>query len=254
MKQTRRRTRNSYCASGNPIFFPGRSLLPFRYRELGVCRRHRTTGSGNSARRLPLLSHPASRPISSRLSSFVLYICIWYIHNECRASQLYRVCGRASRFPRTTLAPNPLQPFGSLFSDSKPSDLQHPPLLTSRRDVGEKLYACSAFFASTCISSGISLLLQLASIVALTRLLTASLIPFIPLSSRSRNEMCVWRIDHFLRIISSKNTVKLSFLKMEVSNMIRGIFYRLLYHALFYKLFINNNVHSDLISMYVWYV
>lgn len=46
--------------------------------------------------------------------------------DECCASQLYRVCGRASRFPPTTLAPNPFQPFGSLFSDSKPADLQAP--------------------------------------------------------------------------------------------------------------------------------
>lgn len=80
------------------------------------------TGSGNSARRLLLLSHPASvsRPVPSRFVSS-------RIHNECaRASQLYRVCGRAGRFPRTTLAPNPFQPFGSLFSDSKPADLQAP--------------------------------------------------------------------------------------------------------------------------------
>jgi len=71
-----------------------------------------TTGSG-STRRLLLLSHP----VLYRLVSF-------HIHNECRASQLYRVCGRANRFPRTTLVPNPFQPFGSLFSDSKPADLQ----------------------------------------------------------------------------------------------------------------------------------
>jgi len=37
VKQTRRRTRNSYCASGNPIF--SRSFLPLHYRELRVCHR-----------------------------------------------------------------------------------------------------------------------------------------------------------------------------------------------------------------------
>lgn len=37
VKQTRRWTRNSYCASGNPIF--SRSLLPLHYRELRVCHR-----------------------------------------------------------------------------------------------------------------------------------------------------------------------------------------------------------------------
>lgn len=37
VKQIRRRTRNSYCASGNPIF--SRSFLPLHYRELRVCHR-----------------------------------------------------------------------------------------------------------------------------------------------------------------------------------------------------------------------
>ena len=104
VKQTRRRTRNSYCASGNPIF--SRSFLPLHYRELRVCHRLPEAEAARDDSSSCLIPHPVLyRLVSSR------------IHNECRASQLYRVCGRASRFPRTTLAPNPFQPFGSLFSD-----------------------------------------------------------------------------------------------------------------------------------------
>lgn len=133
VKQIRRRTRNSYCASGNPIF--SRSFLPLHYRELRVCHRLPEAEAARDGSSSCLIPHPVLYRLDSSR-----------IHNECRASQLYRVCGRASRFPRTTLAPNPFQPFGSLFSDSKPADLQlsHPP----PRE-GEKVYACSALVAST---------------------------------------------------------------------------------------------------------
>lgn len=133
MKQIRRRTRNSYCASGNPIF--SRSFLPPHYRELRVYHRLPEAEAARDGSCSCLIPHPVPyRLVSSR------------IHNECRASQLYRVCGRASRFPRTTLAPNPFQPFGSLFSDSKPADLQLSSLLPEK---GKKVYACSALVAST---------------------------------------------------------------------------------------------------------
>lgn len=185
MKQSRRRTRNLYCASGNPI--SSRSFLPLHYRELRVCHRLPEAEAARDGSSSCLISHPVLyRLVSSR------------IHNECRASQLYRVCGRASRFPRTTLAPNPFQPFGSLFSDSKPADLQLLSLPPSPpRNVGEKVYACSAFFAFASVfrntaadflrfkrAESLSLspfLSLLASVVALTQLLIAPLIPFISL-------------------------------------------------------------------------
>lgn len=113
VKQTRRRTtQNSYCASGNPIF--SRSFLPLHYRELRVCHRLPEAEAARETAPPPVSSYvpsctPPSRPVYT---------------TSAAPRKLYRVCGRTSRFPRTTLVRNPFQPFGSLFSDSKPADLQ----------------------------------------------------------------------------------------------------------------------------------
>jgi hypothetical protein len=92
------------------------------------------------------------------------------VHNECRASQLYRVCGRASRFPRTTSlrSPSP-EPFASLFSDSEPADLQA--RVTGRK--GEGL--------AVPLSPRLSLFLSLSLSLSLSVCLFFS---FLPLTSR----------------------------------------------------------------------
>jgi len=102
--------------------FPPRSRsLPVGYRQLRIQLAEAETVRDSSS----------SRSSSSSSSSCLIppRLVSSRVHNECRASQLYRVCGRASRFPRTTSVRSPSpEPFGSLFSDSEPADLQatHP--------------------------------------------------------------------------------------------------------------------------------
>lgn len=143
------------------------------------------------------------RPVPSRLvsSRFVLYI---YTMSAAPRNFIEFAAERAA-FHGQLWRPTLCSP-SALYSAILNPPTYNPRLplsfsLTSR-DVGEKSYASSAFFASicvfssvfadSCISSRISFL-QLVSIVALTRLLTASLIPFTALSTRSarRDVWCI---------------------------------------------------------------
>jgi len=122
-RETENDERETCIARREIRFSPGRSS-PIRYREHGVC--SSTTGSGNSARdALLLLSHPVlSRPVpyTQRVPRLATLSSLRPSEPLCH-EQLWR----------STL----FQPFGSLFSDSKPlrPNLQPPSTVLPRRDV-----------------------------------------------------------------------------------------------------------------------